>query len=105
MESEILAVEVFNAAAMPGNAGRYISIANGLTVDIAPRMRMMRVRFRLGCDMVYGGNGASVRLKTRAMLARVPPVYNSNVRSGSFYKTTLFPKRFAESSGCAKLGP
>jgi hypothetical protein len=55
MERETLAVEVCNAAAIPGNAGKYISMANGLMVESAPKMRIIKIRFWLGWDMVFGG--------------------------------------------------
>src|SRR5580658_10216803 len=53
MERETLAVEVCNAAAIPGNAGKYISMANGLMVESAPRMRIIKTRLWLGLDMVF----------------------------------------------------
>ena len=43
-----MAVEVCSAAAIPGNAGKYISMANGLIVQSAPKMRMIKNRFPLG---------------------------------------------------------
>src|SRR5580704_7075000 len=54
MERETLAVEVCNATAIPGNAGKYISMAKGLMVERAPRMRMIRIRFGLGLDTIFG---------------------------------------------------
>ena len=42
-----MAVEVCNATAIPGKAGKYISMANGLMVESAPKMRIIRIRFRL----------------------------------------------------------
>jgi hypothetical protein len=46
-------VEVCNAAAIPGNAGKYISMANGLIVDSDPRIRIIKVRFRMGWDIIF----------------------------------------------------
>jgi hypothetical protein len=54
MERDILAVEVCNAAAIPGKAGKYISMANGLIVESAPKIRIIRTRFARGLDMVFG---------------------------------------------------
>jgi hypothetical protein len=51
MESEIRAVFVSSEAAICGNAGRYISMANGLMVESAPRIRMIKVRLCVGCDI------------------------------------------------------
>jgi hypothetical protein len=48
MERDILAVDVCNAAAIPGNAGKYISMANGPMVERAPKIRMIKNRFRTG---------------------------------------------------------
>jgi hypothetical protein len=39
-----LAVEVCRAAAIPGNAGKYMSMANGLIVESDPRMRIIQKR-------------------------------------------------------------
>ena len=39
------AVEVCSAAAISGNAGRYISMENGLIVESAPRIMMIKRRF------------------------------------------------------------
>ena len=57
MEREILAVDVCKASAMPGNAGRYMSMANGLMVASAPRMRIIRGRLWLGWDFEDLGLG------------------------------------------------
>jgi hypothetical protein len=46
-------VEVCNAAAISGKAGRYISMANGLMVESAPSMRIMENRFGLAWDIIY----------------------------------------------------
>ena len=72
MERETLAVDVCNAAAIPGNAGKYMSMANGLMVESAPRMRIIKTRFWLGWDIVFGRlrsdenrNGEAGRLDSR----------------------------------------
>ena len=52
MDREILAVEVCNAPAISGNAGRYISMANGLMVERAPKIRIMKNRFGLAWDII-----------------------------------------------------
>jgi hypothetical protein len=44
MDKEIRAVDVCSALAMSGNAGKYISIANGLIVESAPRIIMIKYR-------------------------------------------------------------
>ena len=54
MVREIRAVEVCKEAAISGNAGRYISMANGLMVDSEPRIRMIKVRLWLEWDMSVG---------------------------------------------------
>jgi hypothetical protein len=48
MEREMRAVDVCRSVAISGNAGRYMSMANGLRVESAPRMMIMRWRFREG---------------------------------------------------------
>ena len=44
MDREIRAVDVCSAAAISGNAGKYMSMANGLMVESAPRMIMIKWR-------------------------------------------------------------
>jgi hypothetical protein len=44
MDREILVVDVCSAAAIPGNAGSYMSMANGLIVESDPRIRIIQKR-------------------------------------------------------------
>ena len=49
-DEKILAVDVCSDAAISGNAGKYMSMANGLMVESAPKMRMIKYGF-LECDI------------------------------------------------------
>ena len=45
------AIDMYLPAFPAGNAGRYISIANGLMVESAPRMTMIKTRLCVGWDI------------------------------------------------------
>lgn len=56
MERAILAVDVCKSAAIPGKAGKYISMANGLMVESAPKIMMIKVRLWLEWGIIVAGN-------------------------------------------------